>query len=272
MDDSGTVGIPGLLIAGIVGMFLLALAIIVFFVVYQRRLFHQQEEMNRREAEYQKELLHASIQSQEEERKRIASDLHDSVGALLSATKMYLKQIGAGGTKHMTDVKTESLNLVDETIQNVRQISHNLLPPTLERFGFVAAVEDMAEKINKAGSVKYYIDCPDPKRFDLNKEVGLYRIVQELTNNTIKHAQANKIMVELIFNENKLQLIYQDDGVGFEMENKYDASSRKKGLGLRSLESRANFIGADFKMTSQKGEGVKAEINLPLENLLEEKK
>ena len=266
MGETETVGLPDLLVAGIVGMLLLALAIIVFFVVYQRRLFRQQEEMNRREAEYQKELLHASIQSQEEERKRIASDLHDSVGALLSATKMYLKQIGVGSKDHMPDIKTESLNLVDETIQNVRQISHNLLPPTLERFGFVAALEDMAEKINKAGSVTYFIDCPEANRFELNKEVGLYRIVQELTNNTIKHAQAKNIKVELNFAENNLQLIYQDDGIGFEMENKYDTGSRKKGLGLRSLESRANFLNATFKMNSKKGQGVRAEINLPIKN------
>lgn len=263
MGETETVGLPGLLVAGIIGMMLLAMAIIVFFVVYQRRLFRQQEEMSRRETEYQKELLRASIQSQEAERKRIASDLHDSVGALLSATKLYLKQIGAGNDHdNLADIKTESIGLVDETIQNVREISHNLLPPTLERFGFVAAVEDMAEKINQSNLVRFIIDCPNGKRFNLEKEVGLYRIVQELTNNTIKHAQATNINLQINFKENNLELTYQDDGVGFEMENKSDVHSRKKGLGLRNLESRANFLNASFDIFSKKGEGVKVEIRL----------
>lgn len=267
MGETEAVGLPGLLVAGIVGMMLLAMAIIVFFVVYQRRLYHQQEEMNRREAEYQKELLQASIQSQEVERKRIASDLHDSVGSLLSATKMYLKQIGVGSGDNIADIKAESLSLVNETIQNVRQISHNLLPPMLERFGFIAALESLAEKINKSGVVRFSVDCPVQKRFDLEKELGLYRIVQELTNNTIKHAQAKNIVVSILFEKADLLFIYQDDGIGFEMENTNVPATRKKGLGLRSLESRTNFLNASIEISTKIGGGVKVSVAMPLDKV-----
>jgi signal transduction histidine kinase len=272
MDQAENVGgLPELLVAGIIGMLILAMAIIVFFVIYQRRMLTQQEEMNRREAEYQKELLKANIQSQEVERKRIASDLHDSVGALLSATKMYLKQIGVGKLgEDLGTIKQESIGLVEETIQNVRQISHNLLPPTLERFGFVAAVEDMAEKINQADSLIFHIDCLEPQRFELEKEVGLYRIIQELSNNTIKHAQASNINLSIDFSNNHLEIIYKDDGIGFKMEDKYDPSSRKKGLGLRSLESRATSLDANFEMQSQPGHGLSAKIIMPLNSTLSE--
>lgn len=268
MGETQDLGLPTILVAGIIGMLLLAFAIIVFFVVYQKRLLQQQEKMNRREAEYQKELLRASIQSQEAERKRIASDLHDSVGALLSATKMYLKQIGIGSAENLPDIKKESLGLVDETIQNVRHISHNLLPPALERFGLGAALEDLAEKINHSGTINFEMHYDERSRLELETEIGLYRIIQELCNNTIKHADAKNIQLLLERTDTAFQIIYRDDGNGFDLEDKTDQQSRKKGLGLRSLESRANALNARFKLESAVGKGMTAIIELPKTDLL----
>lgn len=264
MGEAENLGLPELLIAGIIGMLLLALAIIGFFIIYQRRLIRQQEEMNRLESEYQQELLHASIRSQEEERKRIAGDLHDSVGALLSATKLYLKQIdNVNNLANLPAIKTESLNLVNETIVNVRQISHNLLPPTLERFGFVAAVEDLADKINQSKAVRFNVQSGNHKRFGLEREVGLYRIVQELTNNTIKHAEAEVIEVSIEFDEENLRIIYEDDGKGFDWE-KQQSRGGKKGLGLRSIASRANYLNAAFDFPQQTEKGMRLHLSVPL--------
>lgn len=264
MGQTAEPALPSLLIAGIIGMFLLALAIIVFFIVYQRRLLRQQEEMNRRDAAYQKELLLATIQSQEAERKRIASDLHDSVGVTLSTTKIYLKQITPEKKKeYISELKKESIELIDETIQNIRHISHALLPPVLERFGFVAAVEDIAEKINGMENLQMDFSTNDNSRFPSDKEINLYRVVQELVNNTIKHSQANKISLILNFEKNKLSLFYSDNGVGISFE-KDKKPQKTKGLGMKNLESRLNAINATFNLDTKAQQGFSLHAQVPL--------
>ncbi len=257
MGEAEQIGLPILLVAGLVGMLFLAIAIVLFFVVYQKRLMAEQEKLLRLEFDYQKELLNSSIQIQEIERKRIAADLHDSVGSQLSATKLYLKQMKKGQREQdLSHLKTEALDLIEETILNIRQITHNLLPLSLERFGLVAAIEDLVERYNELGKVQFVFQYNEEQRFEQEKEVALYRIVQELINNTLKHAQAKKIQIRMQFTGEELNFYYEDDGIGFDHENWRKEAPKLQGLGLKSIESRSNFLNAQLLISGAENQGI----------------
>lgn len=265
MGQAEQVGLPFLLVAGLVGMLLLAIAIVLFFVVYQKRLMTQQEKLLRLEFDYQKELLNSSIQTQEVERKRIASDLHDSVGSQLSATKLYLKQIKAGQTDQKTlQLKAEALGLIEETILNIRQITKNLLPLSLERFGLVAAIEDLVERYNELGPLQLQLEYNEDRRLAVDKETAVYRIIQELLNNTLKHAEAQKVQISLEFQQSALACRYRDDGIGFDHAGWQKESTPLQGLGLKSIESRSNFLNAQLQINTAKDQGMELILDIPL--------
>jgi signal transduction histidine kinase len=248
-----------LFLAGIFGMVLLSIALVVFFVVYQRRLMEQERKRREEEKNHQTALLSAAVDVQETERRRIASDLHDDIGSLLSATRLYLQQLSTDAPAEKTEsIKTESLNILDEMIQNTRRITHDLLPPVLEKFGFQAAAEDLCERIGKSGSINVNFSSNIEERLGPKKEIALYRVLQELVNNTIKHSGAKNITVSIRWARDLFAFAYQDDGKGCD-----PASQVAKGLGLRNIESRISLIHGNLESISKPGEGLRVEITLP---------
>ena len=261
MGQPEVVSLPVLIVIGIAGMLLLAIAIVLFFVIYQKRLLAQQGELLQLESDYQKGLLASSIETQEVERKRIASDLHDSVGSLLSATKLYLRKLNPEiETTDIGFLKKEALHLIEETIVNVRSITHDLSPQSLERFGLMAAVEDLVERLNEPGPLVLEFQYDENRRFDSKKEVALYRILQELLNNTLKHAEAKKVQIKFELQENQFHLLYTDDGKGFDRTQQKENGA--KGLGLRSIESRVNFLNGELDMQSAPQQGLRVIIKI----------
>ncbi len=266
MGETEGLKLPDLMIMGIIGMLLLAIAIIVFFVVYQQRLLAQRDEIRQMELDYQKDLLHSSMQTQETERRRIAADLHDSIGSQLSAAKLYIKQMRHDKPpENLSFLREESLNLLDETIRNVRVITQNLLPPSLEQFGLAAALEDLSSRIRESGLLE--IDCLCNRadtRFAPEQETAVYRIVQELINNTLKHAAANRAEIRTGFITDRIfALSYRDDGAGFDARA-IAGDHKAKGLGLKNIESRANVLGAQVEWNSRPGEGVHMTLQFAL--------
>ncbi len=147
-------GIPPVLLVGTIGMLFLAIALIVFIIFHQRRIIRFQMKMQLMEAEQQKILLHASIKLQEEERQRIAADLHDDAGPLLATARLYLTENMVNLDK-ATQLQSifNAKQIIDEAIQLIRNISHSLMPPTLKNFGLESTVNDFFQKINGAGSL-----------------------------------------------------------------------------------------------------------------------
>lgn len=261
----------GLLLIGIIAMLLLAVALVVFFVVYQKRLISQQM-INQHDREaHQRELLTAAVEVQENERRRIASDLHDDIGSLLSAARLYLRQFDPQASPAENElIKEESLEIISKIIQNTRRITHDLLPAELEKFGLFATAEDLCNCISRSGQLTVHLAVSKPFRFESNKEVALYRVLQELINNTIKHAEASNIEVEYYWKQSSLFFRYLDNGSGFDL-----GAALKRGgagLGLRNIESRISIIGGTLHYESAPGKGLAVSIEVPVTPTIVEQK
>ena len=240
------VDIPVIIVAGTLGMLILAIGIILFVVVYQKKVIRQQISIQAMEAIHQKEMLEASIETQENERKRIAQDLHDDVGAMLSALKLGVTMMHrkADEGSELKEYAGESKNLIDEAITSVRRLSKELLPATLKEFGLQAALQELCTKLNRSTSELeiLFVHNETEHRYDYKVELALFRVCQELINNAMKHAQAKKITVELTAATNSLQLDVTDDGLGFDLEAVMNRPGEEKGLGLRNIESRLSLV------------------------------
>lgn len=263
MDSPEAINTYYLLFVGSLGMLLLACASIFFFVIYHKRNIRAKEEMYEMETQHQQALIFSNLQTLEDERKRFAQDLHDEIGASLSAIRLHVSRLenespaSALGTQ-LREVK----GIIDQSMASTRRISHNLLPPGLEMFGLMHIVDDLAKKVSQPDGLQVKMDVsPELPRLDYNTELALYRILQELLNNTIKHACATEVIIKLHADATHYILSYQDDGKGFDA-----ASERYAGLGLRNMESRTKMIHGDFRFSTSPGKGLFVEIKIPLLN------
>lgn len=249
---------------GISGMVLLTAFIVIFFIVYQRRLLQQQLKTQQMEAAYQKELLHAGILAQEAERKRIAIELHDSIGGLLSATKIYVANVSQElELAQFALFKEKALQTLNENIQEVRSITNDLLPQSLERLGIVSATRDLAEKLQELKQIQVNFQANAEERFQSDREKALFRILQELIHNALKHAEAKVVSIEFHFSNNCLAVRYKDDGQGFDRQA-HDQKRDRKSFGLKNMESRMAFLNGEFNYETSLGLGVEVNLTLPL--------
>jgi two-component system, NarL family, sensor kinase len=207
--------------------------------------------------------IKAEIGTLENERKRIASDLHDEVGPLLSAVKLQINHIESDDENQNTLVKKSS-GYIDEVIKKMREISNDLLPSILVRRGLAVAVEDFLEKIRPGTSMKMEAEIELPQRLPLEMEINLYRVIQEITHNALKHSKARRFRIELRKTKNMLQLATADDGVGLPLDiiNRSEA-----GHGLLNLQSRADVLGGQLHWQSSPGNGTKYLLEIPLSQL-----
>ncbi|MBP6432858.1 MAG: hypothetical protein KA319_13920 [Ferruginibacter sp.] len=244
-----------LVLFAMIGTFILATSFIFFFLRYQRKIALQKAAMQKAEVEYSSQLLNATLTSQEEERKRIGTDLHDDVGASLSNLKMILAQ-----TAETEETKAKYKPLIDNIITIVRTISHTLSPPGLELFGFEYALQELVDSFNIASTIKVTLNNEVGSRVDeLPKEttLALYRILQELLSNTVKHANAKNIVISFLEKENNLCFAYADDGKGIDV-----AHSKNAGMGMKNIEARLKIINATHTFATSAGNGFKLEAVL----------
>jgi len=234
---------------------------IIFFRQKQRYLRRlRNEEIANLKTEQELKELNAMMHGQEEERNRIASDLHDRLGARLSSIKL-LCQNDADQPSRQDKV----LNFIDEAIKETREISHNLSTDMLSRFGIQTALKDTVRSINDTSRIEASLTILGIKeRWPLEIERNIYYVLLELINNTIKHAEAGSIMVQLSQVENEINIFYEDDGKGFEMKER-----NTKGMGLRSMQARMSAINGTIDTNSKPGKGFSAvmSVSLPYKSL-----
>jgi signal transduction histidine kinase len=252
-----------LIIAGMIFSFLVGIALILFYTRYHRRLSEQQEKIRKAELEHQKELLHAIIQSQEDERKRIGQDLHDDAGSILAKLRILFNQIKpefVGVNEETGYIKMNSL--IDKAIDNIRNISHRLSPVTLEFFGFNDAIGELCDAAHEASGIEISVDTSGGQEIDAVPNLislHLFRVFEELITNTLKHAAARKITLCFLTRENRLICTYHDNGRGFDM------GAGKQGIGLYNISSRIAMIGGTYTIKSSPGNGMTVHLSVPLE-------
>lgn len=255
MNSSGNAEIILIYLIGTFAMVVLAGAIFFFFVSYQKRLLKKELEINIIKSRQQEEILKNTILSQEKERKRIAQDLHDEVGAMLSVVKLNVSLFERKSDNPKSKkLANETKSYIDDVILQVRRISRALLPPSLERLGLAVAVEELVDWVNKSGAIQVNYWCsPMVMRLDNKKELAVFRIIQELVNNAIKHSNASTVFVKLRYSASGLGVSISDNGKGFDAEKMV-----KTGLGLRNLESRSQILDAKMRINSFPGKGTTA--------------
>lgn len=245
-------------------MLIMALFVILFVVYYQRKQMANRVREKEMEAEFQRKLLEISMASAEAERRRIAQDLHDDVGALLSVTKLTFNALYSrlGSKDDAERLATQVREVLDETISHVRRISRELVPTTLERFGLSAALQEFTAKSNVSSTTRltYGLNGDENYRLAPQTELMLYRVAQELINNALKHAYANHIHVQLSLPPYPFGMVVEDNGKGFNIEKIY--LSPNAGLGLQSIEGRLNIIHGQIRYESSANKGCRATVEL----------
>lgn len=207
--------------------------------------------------------LKKKIENQEallNERKRISSELHDDLGAQLSTARMFLSKLkNSNGIPENHTIIDNSLNLIDGSISDLRRIMDDLQVSTLQDKGIIAATEELVNKINQLQQINFVLSHHGiDKRLTYKTEHSLFRITQELINNTLKYANAKNVTLEFLCRDNNVILLYEDDGKGF------DLNTVKRGYGLSNIESRAGAAGGSADFDSQVGKGSRTIIEIPL--------
>lgn len=232
----------------------LAALVLIFGLIYRNTI------AKNKYAEEQK-LNKALLDGEQNERIRIARDLHDSIGQLLSVVKMNVSNLT---DKYPNDSNVDNtLNLVDRTITEVRHISHNLIPEELN-FGLFAALEDMVEKIAGTGTTISFT-VPDEARnhqFEKSNELSIYRIVQEVVSNIVKHAAATQITIDVVRQSNQLTIAIRDNGTGFDTGQ----IKNSNGIGWKNIAARVNLLDGNLNVRSEKLSGTQIEITIPDDN------
>lgn len=260
--------LPPLLLLGTFAMMFLAIALIVFIIFHQRKIIRYQLQMQQMEAEQQKILLRASIRLQEEERQRIAADLHDDAGPLLATARLYLTEnmVNLDKASQLQSIFSAK-QIIDEAIQLVRNISHSLMPPTLKNFGLESAVTDFFQKINGSGSLNVTARFHDYKiRLAADKELIVFRVIQELINNILKHSNSSFIHLTQHNGEDNMTIRLHHDGRGLTHDDFIKLSKSNVGLGLKNIQSRLKVIHGDIRFEQDASQSFyKVTIDIPKE-------
>ncbi|MEH6304089.1 sensor histidine kinase [Olivibacter sp. CPCC 100613] len=241
----------------------LLILLVLGYLLYRnkQRLAKQQsdlheEQLQRMQKEQQIRFFDAMLQGQEQERKRLASDLHDGLGGLLSNVKLLLSKNPCISPEPKAQEQHQIiLNKLDIAVNELRRIARNMMPETLLRFGLVTALRDFCEDLERSGiniSLQTYgFSLEDDK----DRQIMVYRILQELINNAVRHAGANTILVQCIQNDGKVFITVEDDGCGFDANDQ-----ERKGVGLHNVKNRVAYLNGQLDIQSERNVGTTINI------------
>lgn len=207
--------------------------------------------------------IDAMLKGQEEERSRIAKDLHDGLGGLLSGTKLSFTTMKDNLilTPENTEKFDNSLNMLDKTMNDLRKIAHNLMPESLVKFGLDEALKDFCNSIQSGTNTTIkYQKIGIYKKLNNTYQTFIYRIIQELVNNALKHSQAKEILVQLAIHKDNIHITVEDDGIGY---NK-NSVGFKKGIGLANIEYRVNYLNGIIDTVSSPNNGTSVNIEFKI--------
>ncbi len=245
------------------GSFITLLIISLFaYRTYKQKQKLQQQQIATLENEKQLLAAEAVLQGQEEERTRLAKDLHDGLGGMLSGIKYSFNTMKENLvlTPDNALAFERSMDMLDSSIKELRMVAHNLMPESLVKFGLDTALKDFCSNITASGVLKvnYHSFGMDQLKLNQNTEIIIYRIIQELINNAIKHAAAKEAIVQLQLHNNQLQITVEDDGKGFDV----NSLNIVKGIGWSNIKNRVEYLKGSLKIVSGKDKGTSITIEL----------
>ena len=236
----------------IIGALLLISVIIILLQMMRNQKLRQYTRLEATIKEKKFVAAQALLNGENKERARIAKEIHDGLGGLLTMARLNLVQYEEATEKDPQKIKS-SITILENSIKDMRRMAHNLMPESLSRFGLKPVLEDYC----KGSEYIYFNFYGNERRFDEKIEINIYRIVCELINNALKHSGATKINVQLVISDDRLSVTVEDNGKGFDTKNsKY----------LRTVRSRTDLIGATLDLISEEGNGTEINIEKKLNN------
>ncbi len=243
------------------------LLLIIFSLLnknYRNKQRMQQQRISDLEVQQQLTATEGVLKGEEQERTRIAKDLHDGLGGMLSGIKYSLGKLkdaiipGSGGQLALD----RNMDMLDSSVEEMRRLAHNMMPETLVKFGLDIALKDFCNNVNQSGAlqVSYQSFNLDDLQLDQIRAVALYRVVQELINNTMKHAAASSAVVQISKTGEQLSVTVEDDGKGFNQQLLQHA----KGIGWANIQNRIEFLKGSLDVKSEPGKGTSVHFELPL--------
>jgi len=231
----------------------------------QKELVQLSEKKIKKEVDLQKAQASQIVEAQEEERKRIAKDIHDGIGQMLTALKFNVESINYEAKDTFEEKVNKLKLLLSDLIKEVRAVTFNLTPPELRDYGIVPTIGKLVDQLSKlTGKNIHFENRTDFNgRFDSLVETNLYRVVQEAVNNALKYAESNYILITLSHSSDKLSIVIDDDGKGFDASLIED-TEKGSGLGLFFMRERISYINGRIFINSKRGEGTRITINMDL--------
>lgn len=243
MESGTNIDVVTIIVLGSLGMLTLVSFIILFVVFYQKRMLQHINQLSENETKYQKKLLEASMEVAEQERKKIAGNIHDDVGIILNVIKLNLSKIKRNKSDEslIDELLQTNSSMLEDAIVTLRSISHDLMPQALIRLGFIKGINELCNQISSAGALKITLIKEIEEINALNKktEIQLYRLVKEVLNNIIKHSAASEIEINISLSNSILHTIISHTGKGITDTEVTDLINSGKGIGLQSIYSRA---------------------------------
>ena len=240
------------IVVAVLAMVGLAVLVILVSRMATNRILQEQEKLRQAESKHQRELLQSNIQVQERERKRLAAELHDELSSMLNILKLQLYS----ARKALPDADA-TLQLVDDSIEVSRNVSHDLYPPLLADLGLLEALSDFLQPLQQQLRIDIAVSGPNRIEPPVDASLQLFRIVQELTSNAIKHAQCSTLLIRVRLERGYTALLVRDDGQGFDPQRAYG------GLGMQNIESRVQVLNGRHRMRSAPGRGTSTIVIIP---------
>lgn len=256
LSETGETGL--IILSGIVFMFFMVLVLLLFFYFSKKKVIKKELETQQLKFEHQKALLQASILIQEQERERIARELHDDISSKLNIISLNSHLLAERNLPEgdLIEIAQNNVGLVATALETSRHIAHDLLPPVLDKFGLDAALQSLCNEISNTKHIR--VEYNNTVQFDdaqKHRYLHVFRIIQELISNSIKHGKASFITISIVQNNGKTKCDYTDNGQGFDMAKlKTDGG----GIGMKNIESRIVFLDGTFKIESDTGKGIHA--------------
>jgi len=267
-DIQGLQGdVRSIIILGTIVFLILGAFMISFIFLYRYRKNKMLLEKEQMKTSFQQELLRTQLEIQEQTLKNISQEIHDNIGQMLSLAKLNLATADVEKKELVTQKINASHHLVSKAIQDLRDLSRSLNSDYVSETGLLRCIEYELEMIRKTGLIKVDLTVTGQVyKINPQKELILFRIVQETLNNIIKHAGADLVAVFVSY-EATLTLRISDNGRGFDSFQLNEHSKAKAGLGIRNMNNRAKLIGASFHINSAAGEGTEIAIQLPKDEI-----